>query len=143
MNEADVAMKTLQPDETWHLLARASLGRLAVSVAGEPDIFPVNYAVQEKTILLHTAPGSKLLEVTINSKVAFEVDAVAPTSAWSVVVRGHCVALHDEDEIFAAFEADVPSWTRTAKSVYLRITPTELEGRIFQFGDEPEFDWAS
>ena len=41
----------LSEDECWHLLARMALGRLVTSLAGQPEIFPVNFVVQRKTVL--------------------------------------------------------------------------------------------
>ena len=56
------------------------MGRLAVAAAGEVDIFPINYAdVDRDTILFRTAEGTKLLELTINGRVAFGRSTATPT----------------------------------------------------------------
>jgi uncharacterized protein len=62
----------------WQLLAGEEVGRLAVSVDQRPDIFPVNYAVDEATIVFRTAEGTKLSAVFVDSAVAFEVDGYDP-----------------------------------------------------------------
>jgi len=52
---------TILPErECWDLLEGVTLGRLVTSVDGRPEIFPVNYVVQPRTILLRTAEGTKL-----------------------------------------------------------------------------------
>ena len=90
-------ISVLNRDEAWKLLARRSVGRLAVSVSGQPDIFPVNFHADETSIVFRTAPGSKLLDVTINMAVAFETDGYDTDEAWSVVVKGPWPAVLDSD----------------------------------------------
>ena len=56
------------------LLKRSQIGRLAVVVAGRPDIYPVNYLVHEDQVIFKTAEGSKLTSVMTHHEVAFEID---------------------------------------------------------------------
>ena len=50
---------TILPEsECWQLLSQNSLGRLVTSVDGDPEIFPVNFVVQRRTILFRTAEGT-------------------------------------------------------------------------------------
>jgi uncharacterized protein len=130
----------LDRDEAWKLLTGQSVGRLAVSVAGQPDIFPVNFHADDTSVVFRTAPGSKLLKVTINATVAFETDAYDTDEAWSVVVKGTAHVLEKQAEIFAAEAIGLRSWIPTVKPVYVQIVPTEVSGRRFQFGPEPEPD---
>ena len=130
----------LDRDEAWKLLKGQSLGRLAVSVAGQPDIFPVNFRADDSSIVFRTAPGSKLLEVTINATVAFETDGYDTDEAWSVVVKGAASVLEKQAEIFAAEAIGLRSWIPTVKPVFVRIVPTDVTGRRFEFGPEPEPD---
>src|SRR5580765_2746500 len=53
-------MTILEPHESWHLLKSVALGRLAVSVAGYPDIFPVNFVVDHGSVVFRTGEGTKL-----------------------------------------------------------------------------------
>lgn len=130
----------LDRDESWMLLRGERFGRLAVSVANEPNIFPVNFFADDDGILIRTSQGTKLLEVTINSKVAFEVDHHNEHGAWSVVMQGEAHALERQEEIAAADELLLRTWIPTLKLVYVRITPTSLSGRRFRFGPEPSLD---
>jgi nitroimidazol reductase NimA-like FMN-containing flavoprotein (pyridoxamine 5'-phosphate oxidase superfamily) len=138
MEHNDGPVQELSETESWQLLGRSSFGRLAVSAAGEIDIFPINYYADGSTILMRTAPGTKLVEMTINSSVAFEVDGVGETEAWSVVVKGSARWLDTRAEIDAADRQPLTSWIPTLKYVYVRITPTEVNGRRFHLGDEPD-----
>ena len=71
----DDPVRELGTEESWQELRRASLGRLALCVAGEIDIFPINFVVDaDNVIYLRTAPGTKLLELSINDHVALEIE---------------------------------------------------------------------
>ncbi|MEO6826656.1 MAG: pyridoxamine 5'-phosphate oxidase family protein [Microbacteriaceae bacterium] len=131
-------VSVLGRDEAWNLLRGRTFGRLAVSVAGQPDVFPVNFRADENSIVFRSAPGDKLLGVTINSSVAFETDFYDTDEAWSVVVKGTASVLDNHDEIFAAEHLGLRSWIPTSKPVFVRIVPAEVSGRRFQFGPEPE-----
>jgi nitroimidazol reductase NimA-like FMN-containing flavoprotein (pyridoxamine 5'-phosphate oxidase superfamily) len=109
-----------------------------VTVAGEPDIFPVNYVVGGRKLILRTAPGNKLAELTINSKVLFETDGVLSDEAWSVVLRGTARVLDKSADIAAAEALGLKSWVPTLKDFYVEITPTSVSGRHFLFGEQPE-----
>jgi len=135
---ADNPIVSLGREEAWSLLGSMTFGRLAVSVSDSPEIFPVNYYSDGSTILFRTAQGSKLLELTINARVAFEVDSITATDGWSVIVTGTARALDTQAEIFAADETPLTPWIPTTKEVYVRITPEEISGRRFVFGPEPD-----
>jgi nitroimidazol reductase NimA-like FMN-containing flavoprotein (pyridoxamine 5'-phosphate oxidase superfamily) len=124
--------------ECWAELSSRTLGRLATSVDGYPDIVPVNYIVQRRTILIRTAEGTKLASATINPRVAFEADDHDVAQGWSVVVKGQAHVLSSSEELAAAERAQVLSWVLTPKQRFIRIEPMEITGRRFQFGVEPE-----
>ncbi|GAB3160883.1 pyridoxamine 5'-phosphate oxidase family protein [Myceligenerans halotolerans] len=121
----------LEDEEIWELLSRISVGRLATAAAGEPDIFPVNFAVADREIYINTTPGSKLVEAAVNPRVAFEVDQWDPDFAHSVVVKGVVKILDTEAELAVAEATGLVSYTTTEKTEWLRISPTEITGRRF------------
>lgn len=127
----------MSPDECWAELSSTALGRLATSVDGQPDIFPVNYVVQSRSILIRTAEGTKLASAAINHRVAFEADDHDVAQGWSVVVKGRASVLSSIDELAAAERAQVLPWISTPKQRFIRITPVEITGRRFRFGGEP------
>lgn len=143
-NETSSPVTALTEAESWSLLSAMTLGRLAISVGGQPDIFPVNFAVQRHTILIRTAEGTKLAAAMTNGQVAFEADDHDVEQGWSVVVKGHAEVLMRADEITEAERAQVLPWTATTKRRFLRITPMQITGRRFRFGGEPDdlFDFS-
>lgn len=128
----------LTEDESWDLLFGVTLGRLATSVGDIPDIFPVNFVVQRRTVLIRTAEGTKLSAAAVNRHVAFEADAHDVAHGWSVVVKGLAHIVEGTAEIEDAERGQVLPWIATPKRRYLRILPTEITGRRFVFGGEPE-----
>ncbi|MEJ7772349.1 MAG: pyridoxamine 5'-phosphate oxidase family protein [Geodermatophilaceae bacterium] len=54
----------LSTSESWALLRDGVIGRLAVLVDDEPDIFPINYLVDHGSIVFRTANGTKLIAST-------------------------------------------------------------------------------
>ncbi|HQR80706.1 MAG TPA: pyridoxamine 5'-phosphate oxidase family protein [Actinomycetota bacterium] len=126
-------MDVLSDEQCWELLGRDQIGRLAVVVAGRPDIFPVNYLLHEGEIYFKTAEGSKLASIMTHREVAFEVDGYdeATNEAWSVVLNGMArVLTHEEDEE-AARELPITPWHNEPKRNIVVIEPTELSGRRF------------
>jgi uncharacterized protein len=128
----------LDDEQSWHLLEGTRHGRLVVSVAGEPDIFPVNYVSSNGKLYLRTAPGNKLAQLTINSTVLFEADGILSDEAWSVVLRGKARVLSKSAELAAVEELGLKSWVPTLKDFYVEIDPVSVSGRHFQLGDQPE-----
>jgi nitroimidazol reductase NimA-like FMN-containing flavoprotein (pyridoxamine 5'-phosphate oxidase superfamily) len=130
----------LPEDECWFLLASMTLGRLVTVVAGQPEIFPVNFVVQKRTVLFRTAEGRKLLSSVMDERVAFEVDDHGFEEGWSVVAKGRADVMSNPADLENAERAQLLSWTPTVKQHYVRIAVAEITGRRFRFGAEPEHD---
>ena len=103
-------MTILSESESWSLLAGMALGRLVTSVEGQPEIFPVNFVVQRRTVLFRTAEGAKLFSAVMNNRVAFEADDHNVSEGWSVIVKGRARVLNTTAE-------DRRSGTSTAAAV--------------------------
>lgn len=131
-------MTTVTEDESWSLLSSITLGRLATSVGDQPDIFPVNFVVQRRTVLIRTAEDTKLAATAANEQVAFEADSHDEMTGWSVVLQGRAHVLHGAEEVLDAERAQVMPWTATTKRRHIRILPTKITGRRFAFGAEPD-----
>ena len=128
----------LTADACWRLLRSHDLGRIAASAAGFVDIFPINYVADDGIALyFRTAPGTKLLELAINDRVAFEIDGADKFDAWSVVVKGRAERLERQSEMDAAELLGLSPWIPTLKYRWVRIRPTEIAGRRFALGTEP------
>lgn len=137
MTEHIQPMAVLSETECWQHLASASIGRLVTSVDGNPAIFPVNFAVQNKSILFRTGEGTKLVGAAINNNVLFEADDHNVAEGWSVIVAGSARSLHSDEEIAEAERAQLFSWIATEKSHFIRIRSRSVTGRRFQFGAAP------
>ena len=109
MSEESQPVTILSETECWNLLSSASLGRLVTSVDGEPDIFPVNFVVQHRTVLLRTAEGTKLVSAAINNNVLFEADDHNVAEGWSVIVKGMARLLRTDEEIDEAERCATPA----------------------------------
>lgn len=131
-------VQNLTEDECWDLLISSSFGRLAMSISGEPDIYPVNFVSADRRLVFRTAEGTKLLELTVNNRVAFEIDGIGRSEAWSVVVRGEARVLERQTEIEAADQLPLRPLIPTLKYIYVEITPKKITGRKFQLGPEPD-----
>ena len=126
------SIRELTEDESWEFLGLQAVGRLATAAAGEPEIFPVNFAASKRRIFVRTAPGSKLAEVAVNGNVAFEVDQMGTDLAYSVVVKGGAEILEHDDDITDAEATGLLTYQEdTPKPVWLRITPSLVTGRRF------------
>lgn len=138
MNSQERPGTVLSPAECWQLLEHCEHGRLALSVANEPDIYPINFLAHDGVLLMRTNPGTKLAELTINRRVAFEADGVTSDEAWSVVVKGTARVLELQSEIDRANTLPLRPWIPTLKYTYVELNPTEIIGRHFFLGPEPE-----
>jgi uncharacterized protein len=132
----DDPVSLLSTDESWSRLSGVALGRLVTTFAGEPEIFPVNFVVQARTVLFRTSEGTKLFSAVANRIVLFEADDHNVAEGWSVIVRGEAKILRAEAEIAEAERAQLLPWTATHKPHYVRIAPSEVTGRHFTFGPE-------
>ena len=82
-------LEAIPEDECRRLLAANDLGRIAIVVEGQPQIFPVTYAMDEGRVAFRTAPGTKLQHGP-GTLVAFEIDDFDPATGigWSVMAQG-------------------------------------------------------
>ncbi|MFA5709042.1 pyridoxamine 5'-phosphate oxidase family protein [Mycolicibacterium sp.] len=131
-------VSTLTDQESLELLSGVHLGRLVTVLGGQAEIFPVNFVVQRGTILFRSAEGTKLFGTVMNEKVLFEADDHNVVEGWSVIVRGNAEVLYSSEDIEEAEQAGLYPWIATLKLRYVRITPTEVSGRRFVFGPEPD-----
>ena len=62
--------------ECWSLLNQHVVARLAVDIAGRPDIFPINYVVDAGSIVFRSGAGTKLAGAVLGRHVAVEIDGL-------------------------------------------------------------------
>lgn len=123
--------RELTEKECWERILAAPYGRIAVAAADELDVFPVNHAVLDGGLVFRTAPGTKLLELTIRHRVAFEVDGTDGHEAFSVVVKGTAEELVRDADVRDAEASGASPWAPEPKDRWVRIQPTAVTGRAF------------
>jgi uncharacterized protein len=126
----DDVITELSREECWAALRGDEFGRLAYRLGDEVNLVPLNYAVDEDTLLFRTAEGSKLLGVVMHSEVVFEIDSFREDTAQSVIVRGRARLL-EEDEAHRAENTRLRPWVPTLKYNVVEIVPIEITGRRF------------
>lgn len=131
-------LESMSEAECWRRLGAHDFGRLAINVAGQPLIFPVNYAVCNRVIAIRSAPGTKL-KYTPGAKVAFEIDGSDPMSGsgWSVLVQGRGVdATTALDDVSWNARGAMPHPTAPGRKAYrIAIEVQIITGR--RFGPTP------
>lgn len=132
------AYRVMTEDEVWTFIEERSFGRMAFSVSNIPEIVPINYCATNRKIYFRSAAGSKLLGVTINAAVAFEIDEVGDGIARSVIMSGAARELQTSEELSWAATLPLHPWISTGKYRYIEITPDDVSGREFTFGEIPD-----
>lgn len=140
MDNSQDPVISLTAAECWSRLNDHELGRLITRVGDLIEVFPVNYVVDRENLVFRTAEGSKLLELTINDEVVFEVDDYTDTDAWSVIVRGSARRLETDDEVQHADSLGLTPWIPTLKHNYVSVVAHTVTGRAFPRREEPPRD---
>lgn len=123
-------VEILDRAECLALLATQRLGRLAVMAEPGvgPHVVPVNYALLRGSIVLRSAPGTKL-DRLITEPVTFEVDSFDPWErmGWSVVVEG--LAYEASDREMDLETVNLHPLLERQNSRWVRLTPRSISGR--------------
>lgn len=135
--EPEVPVVPLDDAAAWDELRRHSFGRLAIAFAGEPDIFPINFTVDDHSLVFLTAEGTKLLTATVEGLAAFEVDRIHGQAATSVIVHGSLREITDVDERAAVERLPLRPWVPAYKTHYVRFEVKTITARSFAFGEAP------
>lgn len=129
--ERRTGLEVLDEDECWRLLESRTVGRLAVDVGGHPDIFPVNYVVHDRLVVIRTEAGTKLAAAVLGRSVAFEIDEIDEVDhhGWSVVVSGRASEPRTVEEEVDVEDLGITPWVDAPKTRWLRIAPLSVTGR--------------
>ncbi|VXC22944.1 Pyridoxamine 5'-phosphate oxidase family protein [Arthrobacter sp. 9AX] len=132
--EAIPAVEVLSSSECWDLLRGVSVGHLAVVVDDHPEVFPVNYKVDQGAVVFRTGEGTKLRAVTGPFAVAFEADGTDQErgTSWSVEVKGQAAVLEPSPDLMAGVGLTLFPWQAGQKDHFVRIIPTAVTGRRFR-----------
>jgi nitroimidazol reductase NimA-like FMN-containing flavoprotein (pyridoxamine 5'-phosphate oxidase superfamily) len=125
--------RTITAEDGLELLRRGGelVGRLAISVAGEPFVFPLNYALDGDTVVFRTQVGTKLSGIT-RSLATFEVDHIdADGRGWTVTVEGLAQEVLDADPASLRARVDalaLETWPGGDRPHVVRITAFAIRG---------------
>ena len=119
-------LEPIARDECMQRLRAQGVGRLGVEVRGRIAIYPVNYAVDDSSVLFRTNEGRKMRGAG-SCEVAFEVDSIEPEAhaGWSVVIHGEPEDITGEAE---TIPDTVQPWAGR-KEYLVRIRPRTISGR--------------
>ena len=139
----DVRWQELTKQECFRLLADQRLGRVVLVDDLGPLALPVNYLVDQHTVLFRSDQGTKLEVASRGARVAFEVDGAdeATRTGWSVLVRGEAVEVTDPAELARVRRLPLSPWAPGAKARYVRILPTALTGRRIALPEDAPWTW--
>ena len=128
--DARTGLEVLDRDECVDLLGRSTLGRIAVVIAGQPLVFPVNFALDGDAVVFRSDEGTKLYAAR-NGPVAFECDGIDSLyhTGWSVLVTGSADEIRNEAELARLARLPLGAWGPGPKSIWLRIQPRTITGR--------------
>ncbi|RAN76714.1 flavin-nucleotide-binding protein [Bacillus sp. SRB_336] len=123
----------LTSEQCWKLLSETSVGRLAVTVNGRPDVFPVNYQVDAGSLIFRTGAGTKIEAMEADPRIAMEADAVSAEFgiAWSVVVKGRAEVSTSDTKALNETVRGLFPWQGVGKDRLVRIVPETVSGRRF------------
>lgn len=135
MPEPTHVMEVLERQRCLELLATAPIGRLAVSVNGQPEVFPVNFALDGDRVVIRTSEGTKLRAADLDL-VAFEADGndEATGEWWSVVVKGTGREITDALDLASERERALPVFPLANDDAghWIRILPHQVSGRLLR-----------
>ena len=122
--------EVLEEDECRRLLRQKHIGRIVWLDADEPQALPINYVMDNDTILFRTSPQSVIAKVAHQGSAAFEVDDIDEFlgTGWSVLVTGTPAAV-ESSELPKSFYDRPQPWASGPRNLYIRLEPRRISGR--------------
>jgi nitroimidazol reductase NimA-like FMN-containing flavoprotein (pyridoxamine 5'-phosphate oxidase superfamily) len=125
-------LAVLSESTCLELLREGVVGRVALCTSDGPQMFPVNYAVYEQSVVFRTTAYSVLGTLAWQSRLAFEIDHMdfEQQTGWSVLVSGpgsRVDAGPTLDEIVQQWNPR--PWVSGTRPLYVRLKWDTLSGR--------------
>jgi uncharacterized protein len=124
-------LEVLSYDECLRLLGSRTVGRIAFVDAGTPIIVPVNYLLDGASVLIRSAPGSKLDTADRARPLAFQIDDHDPSTrtGWSVLLTGIADPVDEEEAI--RYDRKLDAWALGDRQdvALLRLQADAVTGR--------------
>lgn len=127
----DAELEALTPEECMSLAATMPIGRIVFTDRALPAVQPVNFLIDDGSVIIRTAQGSKLAAATRNAIVAFEIDEFDQLShaGWSVTMVGRAQSVRDPAESARLAELPLYTWAPGPRDRFIRIRPEHITGR--------------
>lgn len=124
-------IEVLERSACLRLLRSNSVGRVAAMSGGRPILLPVNYAMDDESVVFRTAPGTKLSAAVRGAPVAFEIDHADPVfhTGWSVVVVGWAEEIVDPSARERLDGLGLRPWAPGEKEHWVSINAESISGR--------------
>jgi nitroimidazol reductase NimA-like FMN-containing flavoprotein (pyridoxamine 5'-phosphate oxidase superfamily) len=124
-------MEHLSVARCWELLASTPVGRIGVLYDSAPEIYPVNHAVVDQTVVFRTDVGSKLSALDRSPAVCYQIDGIDAEhlTGWSVLVKGRASVVREGAEVRYLEAQGLQHWSLGHKAHWVRIVPAEVTGR--------------
>lgn len=124
-------LEVLSRRECIDLLATVPVGRIVYTESALPAVQLVNFRLAGNTVVIRTAPGSKLAAAARHAIMAFEADRYDEDAriGWSVTVVGHAWVVEELDEIAALERKPLRPWAPGRRDHYVRIAIERVTGR--------------
>jgi Pyridoxamine 5'-phosphate oxidase len=133
----DPDVEQLDEAECLRLISAGGVGRLAYSGRYGLAVLPVNYQLDEGSIVFRAvldSPTDEDLRTGMQGaeyKVSFEIDEVGKDAqeGWFVFIQGAAHHVDSEDDRASAWAPGVPPPAGGTRDHFVRITPTLVTGR--------------
>ncbi|MGW4380594.1 pyridoxamine 5'-phosphate oxidase family protein [Kitasatospora sp. NPDC004531] len=118
----------LTEEQCWEHLGGRGVGRIALPGEHGPAVFPVNYAVDRRTVVYRTFDHSAA-DVPPGTEVSFEVDRIDDhrSNGWSVLIAGTAERI-DDPATLERLGPSVQSWAGP-RDRWIRVRPAAVSGR--------------
>jgi hypothetical protein len=123
----------LTVDQCLERLASERVGRLALVVDHYPQVFCVNYVLDDFVVVFRTHVGSHLLAAH-HTNIGFQADHLDPATrlGWTVLIQGMAEDVTDRSKDATTERGkrlDIQPWAPGDKPRILRIIPAKISGR--------------
>lgn len=121
----------LSRQECFLLLSSTPIGRIVFTDRALPAVQPVNFHLDDRSIVIRTATGSKLAAATRGAVVAFEADEFDHElrTGWSVTAVGQARAVTDPAEIDRLSALPLTTWAPGRRDHYIVVEAEQISGR--------------
>jgi len=138
----DLALESMDEAQCLQHISAGGIGRLCFAGRFDLTVLPVNYVLQDNSIVFRTAPGGTTEEdlrtgIGVDRaeyRVAFEVDNfdAGTRTGWSVLIQGPAHHVDSEVERAEAEAAGLETWAGNSRDHFIRITPVRITGRCIR-----------